>query len=217
LPQQPVGVFVCAALPGTVGITDVDFHIGGHTEGFVLGHFVSSVPGQRSAQGDANVVDPSIRPDHAELPLVKVIEKWLIRKVHEPRVEDPIKLIGDGMVRQSQPAGMSAIHSRERFLERMMGDEDFAREIVIGFMKELPSLISTLREHVACADLESIRKQAHKLKGSAANVGGDALRDMALQVEEASKAGNIAEVVRLFADLEFQASQLNEALKRWAG
>ena len=52
LPQQPIGVFVCAALPGTVGITEVDFHIGGHTEGFVLGHFVSSVPGQRSAQGD---------------------------------------------------------------------------------------------------------------------------------------------------------------------
>jgi hypothetical protein len=52
LPQQAACVFVGATLPGTVGITEVDLHICGHTEGFVLGHLVSPVPGQRSAQGD---------------------------------------------------------------------------------------------------------------------------------------------------------------------
>ena len=66
LPQQPVGVFVCAALPGTVGITEVDLHVCGHTEGFVLGHLVSPVPRQRSAQGHgefANVPTQCGAPD----------------------------------------------------------------------------------------------------------------------------------------------------------
>ena len=43
-------VFSFVPLPGTVGITQVDLHIRGHTEGFVLGHLVSPVPSQRSAQ-----------------------------------------------------------------------------------------------------------------------------------------------------------------------
>ena len=48
--EQPVCVFVAAALPRALWITEVDFHIRGHREGLVLGHLQPAVPGQRSPQ-----------------------------------------------------------------------------------------------------------------------------------------------------------------------
>ena len=47
LAQQTVGVFVAAALPGAVGIAEIDFHIGGQGKAGVAGQFGSPVPGQR--------------------------------------------------------------------------------------------------------------------------------------------------------------------------
>lgn len=41
----------CAALPGTVGITEVDFHVGSHRKGLVFCHLQPSVPRQRAPQG----------------------------------------------------------------------------------------------------------------------------------------------------------------------
>jgi len=46
LSQQPVRVFVAAALPRALWITEVDFHIRGHREALVLGHLQATVPGQ---------------------------------------------------------------------------------------------------------------------------------------------------------------------------
>ena len=51
LSQQPVGIFIGAALPGALRITEVDFHIGVHREALVFGHLVPPVPGQRAPQG----------------------------------------------------------------------------------------------------------------------------------------------------------------------
>ncbi len=50
LSQQPVRVFVPAALPGAMRITEVDFHIRGHREGLVLGHLQPAIPRQRAPQ-----------------------------------------------------------------------------------------------------------------------------------------------------------------------
>src|ERR1700733_14095222 len=46
LPQQEIRVFVRAALPGTLWITEVDLNIRRYREVFVLGHLQPSIPGQ---------------------------------------------------------------------------------------------------------------------------------------------------------------------------
>lgn len=50
LPQQAVGVFVGAALPGAGGVAEVDRDVGGDGEGLVGGHFGALVPGQGPLQ-----------------------------------------------------------------------------------------------------------------------------------------------------------------------
>ena len=49
-PQQAVGVLVGAALPGAVGVTEVDVEVGIDSQLGVLGHLGALVPGQRAAQ-----------------------------------------------------------------------------------------------------------------------------------------------------------------------
>ena len=50
LAQQAVGVLVGAALPGAVGVTEVDVEVGIDSQLGVLGHLRALVPGQRAAQ-----------------------------------------------------------------------------------------------------------------------------------------------------------------------
>ncbi len=64
LSQQPVRVFVGAALPRTLRITEVDFHIRGHREALVFGHLQPSVPRQRAPQGRGELTNlPAQRGD----------------------------------------------------------------------------------------------------------------------------------------------------------
>src|SRR3954470_15376577 len=50
LAQQPIGVLVRAALPGAVGIAEVDRHASLDPELGVLGHFRSPIPRQRPSE-----------------------------------------------------------------------------------------------------------------------------------------------------------------------
>jgi CheY-like chemotaxis protein len=160
------------------------------------------------AAGMSDYVSKPIDPKILE----RLVEKWLIRKEHGAPGATPAESAGDIKAPAPVPA---LVFNREAFLERMMGDEEFAHEVVAEFVKELPTLIGALEDRVREASLESIWKEAHKIKGSAANVGGEALRDMALKVEQAGKAGNSAEVFQWIPELEIQATRLIEALQQW--
>jgi signal transduction histidine kinase/CheY-like chemotaxis protein len=163
------------------------------------------------AAGMSDYISKPIDPQILE----KTVENWLERRVHgasEASLADSPPKHNPPPPEQPVPA---LVFNRLAFLERMMGDEEFAREIVTEFLKELPALIQTLAEQVAQADLESIGKLAHKIKGSAANVGGETLRDAALGIEKAGKTANMAEVLLGIPGFEASAAQLTEALKQW--
>jgi HPt (histidine-containing phosphotransfer) domain-containing protein len=148
--------------------------------------------------------------------LAAVVEKWLTRKTHDPSGIISTEVVPDGKTPPAKPAGGAAVFNSEVFLQRMMGDEDFARSVAVGFLKELPGLLTALKERVAQQDLESIWKQAHKMKGSAANVGGEALKNVAFEMEKAGKAGDLAGLTGWIPELELQSTRLKEALQQWA-
>jgi PAS domain S-box-containing protein len=147
--------------------------------------------------------------------LANVVEKWLARKVHGAPEEAPVASMTSSNAPPSKAADVSMDFNRELFLTRMMGDEGFAREIAAQFLAELPSLLDKLKEGIAQKDLESVWKQAHKMKGSAANVGGEALREIALELEKAGKARDMATVVRGISELEMRTARLSVALQQF--
>jgi HPt (histidine-containing phosphotransfer) domain-containing protein len=54
------------------------------------------------------------------------------------------------------------------------------------------------------------------MKGSAANVGGEALKDVAFEVEKAGKAGDLAAIAEWMPEVELQSARLREVLEQWA-
>jgi HPt (histidine-containing phosphotransfer) domain-containing protein len=148
--------------------------------------------------------------------LAEVVEKWLMQQRHGSAGMPCAELALDGNTAPLEPAQPSPVFNREEFLGRMVDDEDFARAVSAGFLEDLPKQLMALKEQVAQEDLESVWKQAHKMKGSAASVGGEALRDAALKVEQAGKAGDLAALAGRISELEVQTARLQEALQQWA-
>jgi HPt (histidine-containing phosphotransfer) domain-containing protein len=60
-----------------------------------------------------------------------------------------------------------------------------------------------------------VRKQAHQIKGAAANVGAERLRSVALEIEKAGKTGDPDAAYTLIPHLERQSAQLRTALEVW--
>lgn len=147
--------------------------------------------------------------------LSRIVEKWLRRKTHTAVGEADFKSVTECSALQKKPASGLLVFNREAFLGRMMGDKEFAQEVATEFTKELPALMVEIEEQVSDGALEPIWKSAHRIKGSAANVGGEVLKEVAFEIEQAGKAGDIAKVVRFLPELRTQAFLLNEALQQW--
>ena len=80
--------------------------------------------------------------------------------------------------------------------------DPLAEEIIETFLQDMPHRMAALTEAEISRDAALIQRQAHTIKGAAANVGAPALRDIAFQVEEAAKHGDIENVVTLIPALE---------------
>ncbi|MBN2718883.1 MAG: response regulator [Deltaproteobacteria bacterium] len=79
------------------------------------------------------------------------------------------------------------IFNEDEFLHRLLGDREIAKQIVKGFIVEGSRQLSELESAVTTSDFESAVKQAHTLKGAAANVGAELLRRKAFDAEMAGK------------------------------
>jgi histidine phosphotransfer protein HptB len=75
-----------------------------------------------------------------------------------------------------------------QWLERMRATKPmFLRALFGNFLDEEPKRLAALSEAVAKADMEQVRYLAHSLKGAAATLGMERLRDVCRELEFAAK------------------------------
>jgi HPt (histidine-containing phosphotransfer) domain-containing protein len=98
-------------------------------------------------------------------------------------------------------------------LERLE-DCAFVRSILEASLLEIPELLGELQQLCKGDDCLVIRRQAHTLKGMAANISAFALRDSAMRVETAAKEGSIESVLELLPEVEQQALLTIEAITK---
>jgi HPt (histidine-containing phosphotransfer) domain-containing protein len=98
------------------------------------------------------------------------------------------------------------VFDRANLIRRLMGDKDLADTFIADFVDHLPQYLAVIRAAHAQADAGAVRRGGHTLKGSAANIGANALSAIAMQVEKACETGNLAAVPALIETLEEQAS-----------
>jgi CheY-like chemotaxis protein/HPt (histidine-containing phosphotransfer) domain-containing protein len=104
------------------------------------------------------------------------------------------------------------IWDRAAMLERLMGDEDLARTIREGFLNDIPQQIARLKEYLEAGDAASAARQAHTIKGAASNVGAEALRAVAFELEKAGQAGDLGAVNARMDILEAAFDQLRREM-----
>ncbi len=102
------------------------------------------------------------------------------------------------------------IFDKAGFLDRLMGDEELANEILGEFLEDVPRKFTALKEALDNGDAPLVQLHAHTLKGTSANVGAVALQEMAHHIEVAGKAGDIAKASSLAAQLDKQFEVLKK-------
>ena len=141
--------------------------------------------------------------------LAEALEKWL-PKESEVRIQEAevrSQKMEEG--RQSSPS----IWDRAALLERLMGDEELAGTILQGFLADMPRQIEALRGCLEAGDAAGAERRAHTIKGATADVGGEAVRDLAFELEKAGEAGDLDSMKAGIDELYREFERLKDAMK----
>ena len=90
---------------------------------------------------------------------------------------------------ESENIGPLPLFDEAEMSERLDHDQDFIRMILDEALQELPTRCEELCEQLKGDNVTTIRHQAHTLKGVAANISAEALRDICFKIESAVKEG----------------------------
>ena len=112
------------------------------------------------------------------------------------------------------PSTAAVVFDRAGMLERLMQDEDLARVVTESFLDDIPRQIEALRGYIEAWDAPGAERQAHTIKGSSANVSGEALRALAAEMEKAGQAGDLGSVAARMQVHQF-AMRLRERPSDW--
>jgi HPt (histidine-containing phosphotransfer) domain-containing protein len=128
------------------------------------------------------------------------------------------KLSGPQTDAASAAAGIPVFDEGE-LLERLMGDRKLAQRLVDSFIQDAPAKLANLDQLIRDADSTGVRAAAHALKGATANLSARALKELAVQMQEAATKGELPVCAALAAAMqtEFQRFQSTLAVAEWGG
>jgi len=164
----------------------------------------SAMPGDRERcirAGMDDYLSKPIEPDE----LAQVLAKWLGSTRHASDGGNP---------QPAAPAPAESVFDEAGLLKRLMGNRPLAERLVRTFLNDLPSQLEMLRKQLEGGDFPSARRQAHTIKGAAANLSAGALRAAAFEAEQAAQAGQLANLAQLLPAVEHEFERVKAAMGR---
>ncbi|MBW1799529.1 MAG: PAS domain S-box protein, partial [Deltaproteobacteria bacterium] len=138
-----------------------------------------ALKGYREKCLDAGMNDYISKPIRRK-ELLDMVEKWIHRTKKTTGNALPVE------VRHSE-----APLEYARALSEFEGDEAFLMEAAQGFIQNVRSQIEMIRQAIFDGDAETVRKEAHSIKGGAANLAAEWLSEIALELENLGKATSL--------------------------
>ena len=102
-------------------------------------------------------------------------------------------------------------------LARLGGDEKLLRELCEIFMDECPRLLQEMRQAIATADPERVRRAAHSLKGELGCLSANTAAQASSELEDMGHEENMARVPAGFVLLERELADVCLAIKDFIG
>ncbi|MFW6363891.1 MAG: ATP-binding protein, partial [Spirochaeta sp.] len=87
-------------------------------------------------------------------------------------------------------------------LDRLMDDQKLATQMISRYMTDIPLQISDLEQAIDTGNYAEGLEHAHKIAGSAANLGSSKMRDTAARIEDACEAKDETAVRKLMPQLQ---------------
>ncbi len=119
----------------------------------------------------------------------------------------PSQALPDATPSSINPSALNAI----RALNPGQG-EALLRRVLEAFLQDTPRQLTSLRAAAAGSDTDAIRKAAHSLKSSSANVGAEALAKMFRELEQMARAEQAEGAADLLAQLEREFQSVRQTL-----
>jgi signal transduction histidine kinase/DNA-binding response OmpR family regulator len=119
------------------------------------------------------------------------------------------------LVRPTPPSDAAPVFDRAGLLARLADDGDLARSVVGTFLQDVPQRVCRLAVLAAAEDRAGVQREAHTIRGAAANVGGQRLQHAAARLEELGRDGDGEGARRMLAELQGELSELQELLVRF--
>jgi len=135
--------------------------------------------------------------------LLQVIQKWT--KPHEPHDVISQQTDSEG---SDYPRGVPI--KLKTALNRFGADEEFFYEMLREFLEGAPGLINSLDQAAMTGDAKMVEREAHKIKGTAVNLGAQRIADLALELELVGQRADLNDTEEMIQDLRAEFRRLAE-------
>ncbi|MFA5863296.1 MAG: PAS domain S-box protein [Phycisphaerae bacterium] len=139
--------------------------------------------------------------------LVETIKKWAA--ISQSNKESQM------VVEQPQNAKNLPIN-RQDALDRCGGDQEFLNEILVDFLNMSKNQMVDIAQAVQTNDAGVLTRQAHSIKGAAANVGAENIAKTALELEVCGKEMQLQNAKHLLNQLTEQIQLLSDYINQTA-
>jgi HPt (histidine-containing phosphotransfer) domain-containing protein len=89
---------------------------------------------------------------------------------------------------------------------------DFLSSLIDAFIQQSDPLITTMHEMIQQRDADGLRRAAHKLKGSCANMGAHRLRPLCLDLEMIGRENRLADAPAKLKEVEDEYTLVRQIL-----
>jgi HPt (histidine-containing phosphotransfer) domain-containing protein len=116
---------------------------------------------------------------------------------------------GDHQTLTAQPFETNAPLDFERALKEFEGDEALLIDVLKGFVSNVREQIGIIQQALMTRDAERARREAHSIKGGAANLRADGLSSIAFELENLVKLGKLERGTKTLKKLQDELSKLD--------
>jgi two-component system sensor histidine kinase/response regulator len=144
--------------------------------------------------------------------LAKPVELTKLAHALEQCLRAPAPSGAEGSSAMEQRPVNNLVFNQEELLARLMGDKILAARVIAAFLLDMPRQLDSLKNKLEHGDAPGARVQAHALKGAAATISAEALREVCLEAQNAAASMELSRALALLPRLQQQFELLKAAL-----